>query len=156
MLQGVVFKNLREAGWGRLTHLTVEIPCFSVIDMTGVGQLTNLRHLTVRHDFCPWGEVYPLHFSALCGLEQLCTLEVEGIDRILPPPRGHALHHVTHISVRCSGLRDWELQHLVLWSPQLEVLSVECCPLLTAVRLIKAVTASPTLRALNIIHVGPR
>jgi hypothetical protein len=132
----------------------VVIPLLSNIDMTGVGQLTNLRHLTVdNQDFGPW-DVDPLDLSALCGLERLCSLEVDKIDHIAPPPTGHALHHVTNIRVRRSQLRDLDLLYLVRWTPQLEVLTIECCPLLTSEGFTQAVTASPTLRALNIM--GPR
>ncbi len=121
--------------------------------MAGVGQLTNLRHLTVRHHPGPW-YVDTLDLSALCGLERLCTLEVSNMDHIAPPPTGLALHHVTNITVRGSCLRDLDLQHLVRWTPQLEVLTIEGCPLLTSEGFTQAVTASPMLRALYIM--GPR
>jgi hypothetical protein len=155
MLQGIVFKNLTETGSGCLTHLNIELSCRSAARINVVAKLSNLQHLTIRQHSSVW-EDSPLYLRPLCGLEQLCSLEVEDVDHVAPPPTGLALHHVTHIGVRCSFLQDWDLQHLGLWSPQLEVLTIECCPLLTAEGLTQAVSASPTLRALNIIHVGPR
>jgi hypothetical protein len=155
MLQGIVFENLRKTGSGCLTHLNIELSCRSAARMNVVAKLSNLQHLTIRQHSSVW-EDDPLRLRPLCGLKQLCSLEVENVDHVARPPTGLALHHVTNIGVRCSCLRDWDLLYLVGWTPQLKVLTIECCPLLTAEGLTQAVTASPKLRALNIIHVGPR